>query len=64
MRQDAFLKYVNITSILIDAALIALPIAIIYPLQMPLRLRLTVISFFSFRIMLVITDLALLNDLL
>ncbi|KAI0909412.1 hypothetical protein F4823DRAFT_562965 [Ustulina deusta] len=53
INQDAFLNYVNITSILIDAALIALPIAIIYPLQMPLRLRLTVISFFSFRIIVI-----------
>jgi hypothetical protein len=49
--QDAFLKYINIASIVTDAALVALPMAIIYPLHMTLRLRLTVISFFLFRIM-------------
>ncbi|KAJ8132579.1 hypothetical protein O1611_g1049 [Lasiodiplodia mahajangana] len=64
--QDAFLKYVDITSILIDAGLVALPIAIIYPLRMPLRLRLTVISFFLFRIIVIaatITQLAYLRQL-
>lgn len=51
--QDAFLKYVNVTSILIDVALVALPMAIIYPLQMALRLRVTVMCFFLFRIIVV-----------
>lgn len=61
MTQDAFLKYVNVTSILIDVALVALPMAIIYPLQMALRLRVTVMCFFLFRIMSVTPDPALKN---
>ncbi|KAI0098774.1 hypothetical protein GGR51DRAFT_537428 [Nemania sp. FL0031] len=66
INRDAFLKYVNITSILIDAGLVALPITIIYPLRMPLRLRLTVISFFLFRIIVIaatVTQLVYLRQL-
>ncbi|KAI2463018.1 hypothetical protein F4781DRAFT_151366 [Annulohypoxylon bovei var. microspora] len=45
-----FLEYVGITNILTDAALIALPTTVIYPLKMSIRTRLTVLSFFSVRI--------------
>ncbi|KAI1370480.1 hypothetical protein F4677DRAFT_457850 [Hypoxylon crocopeplum] len=46
----AFLEYVDITNIITDAALIALPIAVVYPLKMAFRTRITVLSFFSVRI--------------
>ncbi|KAI1455335.1 hypothetical protein F4805DRAFT_275624 [Annulohypoxylon moriforme] len=48
--QHAFLEYVGITNILTDAALIALPTTVIYPLKMSVRTRITVLSFFSVRI--------------
>ncbi|KAI1099539.1 hypothetical protein F4804DRAFT_79623 [Jackrogersella minutella] len=48
--RHAFLEYVGITNILTDAALIALPTTVIYPLKMSVRTRLTVLSFFSVRI--------------
>ncbi|GAW20381.1 hypothetical protein ANO14919_098870 [Xylariales sp. No.14919] len=51
--QDAFLRFVYISSVVIDAGLVTLPIAIISPLQMTLRLRLTVMSFFSFRVIVI-----------
>ncbi|KAI0880233.1 uncharacterized protein GGS22DRAFT_175496 [Annulohypoxylon maeteangense] len=49
--RHAFLEYVGITNILTDAALIALPTTVIYPLKMSIRTRLTVLSFFSVRIL-------------
>ncbi|KAI2618102.1 hypothetical protein GGR54DRAFT_184490 [Hypoxylon sp. NC1633] len=48
--RNAFLEYVAITNILTDAALIALPVAVIYPLKMSARTRVTVLTFFSVRI--------------
>ncbi|KAI0416381.1 hypothetical protein F5X98DRAFT_344261 [Xylaria grammica] len=53
INQDAFLRFVYISSVVIDAGLVTLPIAIISPLQMTLRLRLTVMSFFSFRVIVI-----------
>ncbi|KAI1204115.1 uncharacterized protein F4807DRAFT_375227 [Annulohypoxylon truncatum] len=49
--KHAFLEYVGITNILTDAALIALPTTVIYPLKMSVRTRITVLSFFSVRIL-------------
>ncbi|KAI2638709.1 hypothetical protein GGS26DRAFT_602349 [Hypomontagnella submonticulosa] len=49
--KHAFLEYVGITNILTDAALIGLPTAVIYPLKMTFRTRITVLSFFSVRIL-------------
>ncbi|KAI0019383.1 hypothetical protein F4780DRAFT_780424 [Xylariomycetidae sp. FL0641] len=46
----AFLEYVNITSVLTDVGLLALPFVIVYPLQMAMRLRLIVLFFFSMRV--------------
>ncbi|KAI2635819.1 hypothetical protein GGS26DRAFT_589485 [Hypomontagnella submonticulosa] len=56
--QDAFLRYVYSISILTDAILIAFPIAIIYPLHMALMLRLAIIAFCSFRILVIAASIA------
>lgn len=48
--RHAYLEYVNITNIITDVALIALPVAIVYPLQMETKTRLIVLTFFSVRI--------------
>ncbi|OTA98510.1 hypothetical protein M426DRAFT_325924 [Hypoxylon sp. CI-4A] len=53
LNRQTFLEYVGITNILTDAALIALPTAVIYPLKMPTRTRITVLAFFSVRILFV-----------
>ncbi|XXH04146.1 polyamine transporter tpo5 [Hypoxylon texense] len=45
----AYLEFVDITNIITDAALIALPVVVVYPLKMSLRTRITVLSFFSVR---------------
>ncbi|KAI1140089.1 hypothetical protein F5Y05DRAFT_306443 [Hypoxylon sp. FL0543] len=52
--RHAFLEYVAITNILTDVALIALPTAVIYPLKMSVRTRVTVLSFFSVRILAIV----------
>ncbi|KAI1643974.1 uncharacterized protein F4817DRAFT_231417 [Daldinia loculata] len=46
----AFLEYVDITNILTDASLIALPAIVIYPLKLSARTRIIALSFFSVRI--------------
>lgn len=46
----AYLEFVDITNIITDAALIALPVVVVYPLKMALRTRIIVLSFFSVRI--------------
>lgn len=47
----AFTKYVAVTNIITDAALIALPAAVIHPLKMSIRTRTTVLAFFSVRLL-------------
>ncbi|KAI4861997.1 hypothetical protein F4820DRAFT_451390 [Hypoxylon rubiginosum] len=47
----AYLAFVDVTNIITDAALIALPVVVVYPLKMALRTRITVLSFFSVRIL-------------
>ncbi|KAK3944392.1 hypothetical protein QBC46DRAFT_216068, partial [Diplogelasinospora grovesii] len=59
----AFLEYVDITNALTDAALIALPVAIIYPLQMPIMTRATVISFFASRTLVIVATICQLSYL-
>ncbi|KAI8965190.1 hypothetical protein F5Y11DRAFT_21140 [Daldinia sp. FL1419] len=46
----AFLEYVDITNIITDASLIALPAIVIYPLKLSARTRIIALSFFSVRI--------------
>ncbi|KAI1764097.1 hypothetical protein GGR53DRAFT_494968 [Hypoxylon sp. FL1150] len=48
--KHAFLEFVNITNIITDAALIALPFVVVLPLKIVLRTRIIVLSFFSVRI--------------
>ncbi|OTA93981.1 hypothetical protein M434DRAFT_282681 [Hypoxylon sp. CO27-5] len=55
--KHAFLEYVAITNILTDVALIALPTAVIYPLKMSVRTRITVLSFFSVRILAIVATI-------
>ncbi|KAI1394387.1 uncharacterized protein F4822DRAFT_424866 [Hypoxylon trugodes] len=52
-----FLEYANITNILTDAALIALPAWVIHPLKLTIRTRITVLSFFSVRIFAIIATI-------
>ncbi|KAI0836629.1 hypothetical protein F5Y06DRAFT_298314 [Hypoxylon sp. FL0890] len=52
--RHAFLEYVAITNILTDVALITLPAAVIYPLKMSVRTRITVLSFFSVRVLAIV----------
>ncbi|KAI1120709.1 hypothetical protein F5Y10DRAFT_289351 [Nemania abortiva] len=64
--QKVFLTYVAIFNIFTDAALIGFPVAIIYPLKMLRRTRLTVLSFYMVRVLAVaatITQLVYLPDL-
>ncbi|QSZ36863.1 hypothetical protein DSL72_006746 [Monilinia vaccinii-corymbosi] len=49
----AFARFVAITNIITDAALIALPVAIIYPLHMALKTRAIVISFYMCRVVVI-----------
>ncbi|KAI0020709.1 hypothetical protein F4780DRAFT_740544 [Xylariomycetidae sp. FL0641] len=49
INRNAFLTFVGITNILTDAVLIAVPMAIIMPLRMALKTRLTVIGFYWVR---------------
>ncbi|KAI0475479.1 hypothetical protein GGR56DRAFT_646137 [Xylariaceae sp. FL0804] len=50
INKSAFLDYVGVTSLLTELGLVVLPIVIIYPLQMALRLRLIILTFFSMRL--------------
>ncbi|KAK4216302.1 hypothetical protein QBC37DRAFT_417370 [Rhypophila decipiens] len=49
-----FLMYLDVSSIITDAALLVLPAIMIYPLNMPMRTRLSVLSFFGSRIFVII----------
>ncbi|KAL7622855.1 hypothetical protein AAE478_006534 [Parahypoxylon ruwenzoriense] len=53
----SFLEYVAISNILTDAALIALPAAVIFPLKMAIRTRVIVLFFFSVRILAIIATI-------
>ncbi|KAI1123878.1 hypothetical protein F5Y10DRAFT_250904 [Nemania abortiva] len=53
----AFLSYVEVSNILTDAALLAMPIAIIYPLKMPLETRLIIMTLFGTRIFAILTTI-------
>ncbi|GAB1319327.1 hypothetical protein MFIFM68171_09537 [Madurella fahalii] len=50
----AFLEFVGITNILTDAALVALPAIMIYPLNVPLKNRAIVLSFFGLRVLVIV----------
>ncbi|KAI0107268.1 hypothetical protein GGR51DRAFT_559610 [Nemania sp. FL0031] len=53
INQLAFFSYLDATSIISDVFLVALPAWIIYPLCMPLRARVVILSFYSFRILVI-----------
>ncbi|KAJ8131500.1 hypothetical protein O1611_g2124 [Lasiodiplodia mahajangana] len=53
----AFLTYVEIGNILTDAALLAMPITIIYPLKMPLQTRAIIMTLFGTRIFAILTTI-------
>ncbi|KAK4107239.1 hypothetical protein N656DRAFT_849605 [Canariomyces notabilis] len=50
----AFLEYQSIANILTDAALVALPVVMIYPLNLSLKSRATVLMFFASRALVII----------
>ncbi|KAJ8121038.1 hypothetical protein ONZ43_g2411 [Nemania bipapillata] len=53
----AFLTYVAIGNILTDAALVLMPIAIIYPLKMPLQTRAIIMILFGSRVLAILTTI-------
>ncbi|KAI0877811.1 hypothetical protein GGS24DRAFT_446054 [Hypoxylon argillaceum] len=53
----AFLTYVAIGNILTDATLVVMPIAIIYPLKMPLETRAIIMTLFGSRILAILTTI-------
>ncbi|KAI0862845.1 hypothetical protein F4860DRAFT_99698 [Xylaria cubensis] len=55
--QQSILTYVAIVNILTDTALLIIPVALIYPLKMTLRVRLTVLAFYMIRILVVVTTI-------
>ncbi|KAF2469111.1 uncharacterized protein BDR25DRAFT_170427, partial [Lindgomyces ingoldianus] len=57
INEKAFLEYSGATNALTDLLLVCLPVWIIYPLQMPIKTRLTVISFFISRILVIVATI-------
>ncbi|KAI1778427.1 hypothetical protein F4818DRAFT_301247 [Hypoxylon cercidicola] len=55
--RHSYLEFVDITNIITDVALIALPAAVVYPLKMVLRTRITVLCFFSVRIFAIVATI-------
>ncbi|KAI1078492.1 hypothetical protein F5B20DRAFT_547215 [Whalleya microplaca] len=53
----SFLNYVAVTNILTDVVLIAIPIAIVFPLHMALNIRLSVIAFYMTRALVILSTI-------